>query len=150
MKFWKNAQLQLYPPYRQDQYLGDPSLFINLKIDEPPPPPVLYDQNLNKCDIDYKTFSYAKRDYSKFDEQKFISDFSCKSASFLDSSTLSLNCKCEKLDQNLSPCDDLNVPKKMTKNDIKNWIPSLGSIQRSNHSKYRDKVLQKLKRIYSF
>ena len=113
MKFWRNTQLQLGPPYKQDQYLGDPPLFISLKIDDPPP--VLYDQNLNKCDIDNKTFSYAKRDYSKFDEQKFISDFPCKSASFLDSPSLSLNCKCEKLDQNLSPCVDLNVPKKNDK-----------------------------------
>ena len=37
---------------------------------------------LNKSDIDYKTFFYAKRDSSKFDEQKFISDFSCKSTAF--------------------------------------------------------------------
>ena len=36
----------------------------------------------NKFDIDYKTFSYAKRDYSKFDEQKFISDFSVRVSYF--------------------------------------------------------------------
>ena len=59
---------------------------------------------LNKFDIDYKTFSYAKRDYSKFDEQKFISDFSCKSMAFLDDPSLSLNCKFEKFYQKLSSC----------------------------------------------
>ena len=52
MKFFKNTQFQLGPPYRQDQYLGDPPLFVSLKIDDPPPvsagpPPVLYYQSLS-------------------------------------------------------------------------------------------------------
>ena len=106
---------------------------------------------LNKFDIDYKTFSYAKRDYSKFDEQKFISDFSCNSMVFLDDSSLSLNCKFEKFYQKLSSWVDQHVPtKKMTKNDIKfhskPWINP--KIQRL--IKYRDKLLRKLKRKYSF
>ena len=53
MKFYKNAQFQLGPPFRQDQYL--PLIFVSLKIDDPPPisatpppppPSVLYDQSL--------------------------------------------------------------------------------------------------------
>ena len=71
---------------------------------------------LNKFAIDYKTFSNAKRDYSKFDEQKFLSDFSCKSTAFLDDPSLSLNCKFGKFYQNLSSCVDQHVP---TKNDKK-------------------------------
>ena len=48
---------------------------------------------LSKLDIDYKTFAYVKPDYSKFDKQKFISDFSSKSMAFLDDPSLTLNCK---------------------------------------------------------
>ena len=70
---------------------------------------------------------------------------------FLDDPSLSLNCKFEKFYQKLSSCVDQHVPsKKMTKNDIKfhskPWINP--KIQRL--IKYRDKLLRKLKRKYSF
>ena len=70
---------------------------------------------LDKFDIDYKTFSYATRGYSRFDEQKFISDLSFKSMAFLDDPSLSLHYKFEKFYQNLSSCVDQHVStKKMT------------------------------------
>ena len=75
---------------------------------------------LNKFDVDYKTFSCVKWHYSKFDEQKFISDFSYKSMTFLDDLSLSLHYKFEKFCQNLSSCVVQHIPaKKTTKSDTK-------------------------------
>ena len=44
----------------------------------------------NKVNIDYKTCSFAKRDFSKFDEHKFVDGFSKKNLDFLDDKNLSL------------------------------------------------------------
>ena len=70
---------------------------------------------------------------------------------FLDDPSFSPNCKFEKFYKKLSSCVDQHVPtKRMTKNDIKfhskPWINP--KIQRLIN--YRDKLLRKLKRKYSF
>ena len=46
---------------------------------------------LNKVNIDYKTCSFAKRDFSKFDEHEFVDGFSKKNLDFLEDKNLSLN-----------------------------------------------------------
>ena len=47
---------------------------------------------LNKVIVNYKTCSYAKRDFSNFNEEKFVNGFSDLSVEFLhDSSDASIN-----------------------------------------------------------
>ena len=48
---------------------------------------------LNKITIGYKSCSYAKRDYSNFDEQRFVCGFSSLDMSFLQDPNRSLNSK---------------------------------------------------------
>ena len=48
---------------------------------------------LNKITIDYKSCSCAKRDYSNFDEQRFVHGFSSLNMNFLHDSNRSLNSK---------------------------------------------------------
>ena len=56
MKFKKNAQFQLGPPYRPNQYLGD-YYFISLKIDDPPPISCSSDSTKSKQNVDVFDFS---------------------------------------------------------------------------------------------
>ena len=44
---------------------------------------------LNQVFIDYRTCSYAKRDFSKFDQNKFVDDFSNQTMDFLENSSIS-------------------------------------------------------------
>ena len=48
---------------------------------------------LNKTNIDCKRCSFSKRDFSKFDEQKFVDGFAEKNLDFLADRELSLNLK---------------------------------------------------------
>ena len=48
---------------------------------------------LNKINIDYKSCSYAKRNFSNFDEQNFIDGFKKQDMSFLENTNLSMNSK---------------------------------------------------------
>ena len=57
---------------------------------------------LNKTNIDYKRCSFSKRDFSKFDEQKFVDSFAGNNLDFLADRELSLNQKFGLFYQNLS------------------------------------------------
>ena len=72
---------------------------------------------LNKINMDYKSCSYAKRNFSNFDEQRFIDGFKKQDMSFLENSNLSiyefkilfyekvstcLSCSCQKNEQERS------------------------------------------------
>ena len=71
---------------------------------------------INKVTIDYKRCSYAKRDFSNFSEDKFVSDYSKIDNEFLYDPDISLSSKFDTLYKNLSSCVDRHVPtKKMTK-----------------------------------
>ena len=48
---------------------------------------------LNKINIDYKSCSYAKRNFSNFDEQRFIDVYKKQDMSFLENTNLSMNSK---------------------------------------------------------
>ena len=48
---------------------------------------------LNKVATDYKTCSFAKRDFSNFSEQRFVDGFATQNMDFLNNTNISLNSK---------------------------------------------------------
>ena len=71
---------------------------------------------LNKININYKNCSYAKHDFSKFNEQAFINTFEEQNLNFVHDKNLSLNSKFDKFYQSLSShVDNHAPPKKMNK-----------------------------------
>ena len=65
---------------------------------------------LNKANIDCKRCSFSKRDFSKFDEQKFVDDFAGNSLDFLADRELSLNRKFDLFYQDLSSHVEHHAP----------------------------------------
>ena len=105
---------------------------------------------MTKVNIDYKRCSFAKRDFSNLNEQKFISDFSNINHSFLYDNDKTLNYKFDTFYENLNSYVNHHVPtKKMTKKDLKfcskPWINS----RIKNLMKYRDRLLRKLNKKYT-
>ena len=105
---------------------------------------------MTKVNIDYKRCSFAKRDFSNLNEQKFISDFSNINHSFLYGNDKTLNYKFDTFYENLNSYVNHRVPtKKMTKKDLKfcskPWINS----RIKNLMKYRDRLLRKLNKKYT-
>ena len=105
---------------------------------------------MGKTNVQYKNCSYLQRDYSKFDEDTFIADFSQPSCDNLSSTNLGVNKKFAMFYQNVLTCVDKHVPlKKVHRKSLsfrsKPWI--------SNRIKkmisQRDKYLRKFKRTYN-
>ena len=97
-----------------------------------------------------KLCSYAKRDLSSFDEQKFINGFASLDADFLQDTNHSLNSKFGMFFQTVSDYVDNHAPlKTMNKKDLKlqskPWINS--KILRI--IKYRDKLKRKLNKKFT-
>ena len=67
---------------------------------------------LNHVTINYKTCSYAKRDLSNFDEQKFINGFASLDTDFLQDTNHSLNSKFGMFFQTVSDYVDKHAPLK--------------------------------------
>ena len=67
---------------------------------------------LNKTNIDCKRCSLSKRDFSKFDEQKFVDSFAGNNLDFLADRELSLNQKFDLFYQNLSSHVEHHAPSK--------------------------------------
>ena len=67
---------------------------------------------LNKINIDYKSCSYAKRNFSNFDEQRFIDGFKKQDMSFLENTNLSMNSKFDLFYEKVSTCVDFHAPVK--------------------------------------
>ena len=65
---------------------------------------------LNKTNIDYKRCSFSKRDFSKFDEQKFVDSFAGNNLDFLADREVSLNQKFDLFYQNLSSHVEHHAP----------------------------------------
>ena len=106
---------------------------------------------LNKTGIDHKGCSFSKRDFSKFDEQKFVDGFAGKNLDFLADRELSLNRKFDLFCQNLSSHVEHHGPlKKLNKRDLKLhqklWITS----KIHKLIKHRDKLLCKLNRKFTY
>ena len=75
---------------------------------------------LNKINIDYKSCSYAKRNFSNFDEQSFKDGFKKQDMSFLENTNLSMNSKFDLFYEKVSTCVDFHAPvKKMNKKYLK-------------------------------
>ena len=75
---------------------------------------------LNKININYKYCSYAKCDFSKFNEQVFINTFAEQNLYFLHDKNLSLNSRSDKFYQSFPSHVDNHAPsKKMNKKDLK-------------------------------
>ena len=105
---------------------------------------------LNKVTLDYKTCSFAKRDFSNFSEQRFVEGFATQNMDFLNNTKISLNSKFDLFYDTVSSYVDNHVPvKKINKKDLtlhsKPWVNP--KIQRL--IKYRDKLLCKLNRNFS-
>ena len=65
---------------------------------------------LNKININYKNYSFAKRDFSKFNEQAFTNTFAEQNLNFVQDKNLSLNSKSDKFYQSLSSHVDNHAP----------------------------------------
>ena len=106
---------------------------------------------INKINIDYKRCSYSKKDFSNFNENNLVSNFSKIANIFLNEPNINLNCKSEMFYNNLSSCVNHHVPtkkeddKKNLKFHIKPWI----TYKTKNLMKYRDKLMRKLNKKYT-
>ena len=65
---------------------------------------------LNKTNIDHKRCAFSKRDFSKFDEQKFVDSFAGNNLDFLADRELSLNQKFDLFCQSLSSHVEHHAP----------------------------------------
>ena len=105
---------------------------------------------LNKVNVDYITCSYAKHDFSKFDEKKFVDEFARQNIYLLQDNGLSVNSNFELFYENVSTCVNYHAPlRKMNKKEVKfcekSWItPKIQKLM-----KYRDKLLKKLNRKFT-
>ena len=105
---------------------------------------------LDKIVIDYKSCSYAKRDFSNFDEQKFIAGFSSQSMDFVHDPNVSIGSKFDQFYLSLSSYIDHHAPvKKMNKKDLKLHSKPWITTQIYRLIKYRDKLLRKLNKTFS-
>ena len=67
---------------------------------------------LNKINIDYKSCSYAKGNFSNFDEQRFIDGFKKQDMSFFENTDLSMNSKFDLFYEKVSTFVDFHAPVK--------------------------------------
>ena len=59
--------------------------------------------------MDYKSCSYAKRNFSNFDKQKFIDGFEKQDMSFLENNNLSVNSRFDSFYEKVSTCVDFHA-----------------------------------------
>ena len=105
---------------------------------------------VEKSIADYKSCSFAKCDFSSFNEGKFVDDYTSLDLDMLHKHDISIDNKFDYSYETLSNLVDKHVPsKKMTKKDIKlhskPWITS--KIVRL--IRYRDRLKKKLKRKFT-
>ena len=105
---------------------------------------------LNQVFIDYRTCTYAKRHFSKFDQNKFVKDFSNQTMDFLENSSISTNRKFDLFYEMVSSYVDHHVPiKKLSKKDLKFLSNPWINLKIQRLIKYRDKLLRKLNRKFT-
>ena len=106
---------------------------------------------LNKVAIDYKTCSFAKRDFSNFSEQRFVDGFATQNMDFLNNTNVYLNSKFDLFYDTVSSYVDNHVPvKKINKKDLKLHSKPWVNPKIQQFIKYRDKLLRKLNRNFSY
>ena len=65
---------------------------------------------LNKVAIDYKTCSFAKLDFSNFNEQRFVDSFATENMDFFNNTSIYLNSKFDLFYDTVSSYVDNHVP----------------------------------------
>ena len=70
---------------------------------------------LNKVDIDYKTCSFAKRNFSNFSEQRIVDGFATQNMDFLNNRNISLNSKFDLFYDTVASYVENHVPVKNNK-----------------------------------
>lgn len=100
---------------------------------------------MDKLKVNYKVLNYYKNDFSKFDEEKFINDFSVLNWDNISSDYMDANTKLDTFYDQISQFINSHVPHRtLSKREIKlftkPWItrPVLAKIQ------YRDKLYSKI------
>ena len=90
---------------------------------------------------DYKSCSFAKRDFSHFDENKFINDYSALDLRFLNDDNVSVDDKFTSFYEGVSSLVDKHVPsKKMTRKEIKLQSKPWINFKIAKLIKYRDRL----------
>ena len=102
---------------------------------------------VKRAGVANKTLSYFKHDYSKFDEERFLADFSNLNFEYLNANPTDANAKFSRFIANLNEIVNKHAPlKKLTKRDLKlrnkPWINS--RIQKM--MRLRDSLLKKLRK----
>ena len=102
---------------------------------------------VKRAGVPNKTLSYFKHDYSKFDEEGFLADFSNLNFEYLNANPTDVNAKFNRFLANLNEIVSKHAPlKKLTKRDLKlrnkPWINS--RIQKM--MRLRDSLLKKLRK----
>ena len=106
---------------------------------------------LNKVAIDYKTCSFAKRNFSNFLDQRFVDGFATQNMDFLNNTNVSLNSKFDLFYDTVSSYVDNHVPvKKINKKDPKLYSKPWVNPKIQRLIKYRNKLLHKLNRNFSY
>ena len=90
---------------------------------------------------DYKSCSFAKCDFSHFDENEFINDYSALDLRFLNDDNVSVDDKFTSLYEGVSSLVDTHVPsKKMTRKEIKLQSKPWINFKIAKLIKYRDRL----------
>ena len=77
--------------------------------------------------MDYKTYSFAKRDFSNFSEQRFVDGFATQNMDFLNNTKIFLNSKFDLFYDTVSSYVENHVPAKtINKKDLKLHSKTLG------------------------
>ena len=97
---------------------------------------------LNKVAMDYKTCSFAKRDFSHFSEQRFVDGFATQNMDFLNNTSISLNSKFDLFYDTVLSYVDNHVPVKKTPNkkDLKLHSKPWVNPKIQQRIKYHDKL----------
>ena len=106
---------------------------------------------VEKSIVDYKSCSFAKHDFSSFNEGKFVDDYTSLDLDMFHKHDISIDNKFDYFYETLSNLVDKHVPsKKMTKKDIrlhsKPWITS--KIVRL--IRYRDRLKKVEMKVYTW
>ena len=96
---------------------------------------------VDKTCPNYKSCSFAKRDFSHFDENKFINDYSALDLRFLNDDNVSVDDKFTSFYEGVSSLVDKHVPsKKMTRKEIKLQSKPWINFKITKLIKYRDRL----------
>ena len=100
---------------------------------------------VDKTSLNYKSCSFAKRDFSHFDENKFINDYSSLDLRFLNDDNVSVDDRFTSFYEGVSSLVDKHVPsKKMTRKEIKLQSKPWINFKITKLIKYRDRLKRRM------